>query len=65
MINESTEFRVAEKNLFNLESFADCCAEGTKGKVQKYLLCNLVDFSIKWWVGSRKSIKVIEAIFSI
>ena len=36
-----------------------------KGRVQKYLLCNLVDFSIKWWVGSTKSIKLIEAIFAI
>ena len=37
----------------------------SKGRIQKYLLCNLVDFSIKWWVGSRESIKLIEAIFSI
>ena len=35
------------------------------GRIQKYLLCNLVDFSIKWWVGSFESIKLIEAILSI
>ena len=27
----------------------------TKGRVQKYLLCNLVDFSINGWVGSIKA----------
>ena len=37
----------------------------TEGRVQRYLLCNLVDFSIKWWVGSLESIMLIEAIFSI
>ena len=36
-----------------------------KGRIKKYLLCNLVDFSIKWWVGSRECIKLIVAIFSI
>ena len=24
----------------------------SKRRIQKYLLCNLVDFSIKWWLGS-------------
>ena len=39
--------------------------EEPKGRVQKCLLCNLADFSIKWSLGSRKSIKLVEAIFSI
>ena len=45
--------------------FKHYCVNHSKGRVQKYLLSNLVNFSIKWWVGSRESIRLIEAIFSI
>ena len=50
------------KNAFIKKSMTGCSLGKTqpnKGGVQKYFLCNLVDFSIKWWVGSCKSIKLI------